>query len=119
MSESKIHGDKALMHLQGARFCKFIAFMDNRVFQVNCWFEGHVQGVGFRYQTVGVAKGFEVTGYVRNLVDGRVHLYAEGEEPEVIAFQAEVESELKNYIRESEIKTDFGTRTCQSFRIEQ
>jgi acylphosphatase len=85
---------------------------------MNCWFEGHVQGVGFRYQTVGVAKGFEVTGFVRNLADGRVHLYAEGEESEVVAFQAEVESELKTYIRESEIQTANGARTCQNFRIQ-
>ena len=93
--------------------------MDNLVFKMNCWFEGHVQGVGFRYQTVGVAKGFDVTGYVQNMVDGRVHLYAEGEETEVIAFQAEVESELKNYIKEIKIKTDMGDRVCRNFRIEQ
>ena len=93
--------------------------MDDRVFQMNCWFEGHVQGVGFRYQTLGVAKGFDVTGYVRNMIDGRVHLYAEGEETEVIAFQVEVESELKNYIKEIEIKTDTGARTCRNFRIKQ
>jgi hypothetical protein len=48
-----------------------------------------------------------------------VHLYAEGEEAEVVAFQAEVESELKNYIKESVIKTDTGERTCQNFRIKQ
>jgi hypothetical protein len=36
----------------------------------------------------------------------------------VVAFQTEVESELKNYIKESEIKTDNGVRTCQNFRIE-
>lgn len=93
--------------------------MDTTIFQLNCWFEGHVQGVGFRYQTVSVAKGFEVTGYVRNLADGRVHLYAEGEENEVVAFQAEVESELKDYIRASEIQTGQGTRTCENFRIQR
>ncbi len=63
--------------------------MSDNVFRMNCWFEGHVQGVGFRYQTVNVAKGFEVTGSVRNLPDGRVHLYAEGEESEVTGFQRE------------------------------
>ena len=93
--------------------------MDNRVFQMNCWFEGHVQGVGFRYQTVGVAKGFDVTGYIQNMVDGRVHLYAEGEENEVVAFQAEVESELEDYIKEIEIKTGTGDRACRNFRIKQ
>ena len=92
--------------------------MDNRVLRMNCWFEGHVQGVGFRYQTMAVAKGFEVTGFVKNLVDGRVHLYAEGEEKEVTAFQKEVESELSDYIRDSEIKSDFGPRERQNFRIE-
>ena len=92
--------------------------MDNRVFQMNCWFEGHVQGVGFRYQTVSVAKGFDVTGYIQNMVDGRVHLYAEGEETEVVAFQAEVESELKNYIKGTEIKIGSGERACRNFRIE-
>lgn len=92
--------------------------MENRVFQLNCWFEGHVQGVGFRYQTVGVAKGFEVTGFVKNLADGRVHLYAEGDESEVNEFQKEVESELRDYIRETEVKTGFGTRMVENFRIE-
>ena len=93
--------------------------MDNCVFQMNCWFEGHVQGVGFRYQTVGLAKGFDVTGYIQNMVDGRVHLYAEGEENEVVAFQAEVESELEDYIKEIEIKTGTGDRACRNFRIKQ
>jgi acylphosphatase len=91
--------------------------MSVNVFRMNCWFDGHVQGVGFRYQTMGVAKGFEITGTVRNLPDGRVHLCAEGEQSEVLAFRAEVESELKSYIRASEIKTDCGPRTCHNFHI--
>ena len=86
---------------------------------MNCWFEGHVQGVGFRYQTMSVAKGFEVAGTVQNLTDGRVHLCAEGEESEVQAFQETVAEELKSYIRQVEVKTDCGPRTCQSFRILQ
>jgi acylphosphatase len=93
--------------------------MSNNVCRLNCWFEGRVQGVGFRYQTMGVAKGFEVTGTVQNLPDGRVHLCAEGEETEVLAFQAEIELELKSYIRRSEIKTEFGSRSCQNFHILQ
>jgi len=45
-------------------------------------FEGRVQGVGFRYQTLRVAQEFEVSGYVQNLADGRVCLEAEGQRPE-------------------------------------
>lgn len=91
--------------------------MNNNVFQLNCWFEGRVQGVGFRYQTTGVAKGFEVTGSVKNLPDGRVHLYAEGEEAEVLAFQREVAAELGDYIRDAEVKTSTGPRHCSGFKI--
>src|SRR6187455_864933 len=47
------------------------------------WYEGRVQGVGFRYTARGLAGGFPVSGYVRNLDDGRVELVAEGDAPVV------------------------------------
>lgn len=93
--------------------------MSDIVFRISCWFEGHVQGVGFRFQTISVAKGYEVTGTVQNLPDGRVFLYAEGEESEAIEFQKEVESELQDYIRKTELKSDSGPRVTKNFRILQ
>jgi acylphosphatase len=47
---------------------------------------GRVQGVGFRYTALRIARGFSIAGYVRNLRDGRVELVAEGEAAEVSAF---------------------------------
>ena len=50
-------------------------------------YSGHVQGVGFRYTVKSLAPGFEVTGTIRNLSDGRVELVAEGPKDELKAFQ--------------------------------
>ncbi len=66
------------------------------------FFTGRVQGVGFRYQTLQVAKGFEVSGFVCNLADGRVRLEAEGAIGEVTEFIAAVEEQLEGYIRKAE-----------------
>ena len=70
--------------------------MGNRLFFMHSSFR-HVQGIGFRYQVVSIAKGFDLTGYVRNLNDGRVELLAEGDESEVISFLEAIESELDIY----------------------
>ena len=64
------------------------------------FYEGRVQGVGFRYTCKSIARGYDVTGWVRNLDDGRVELQCSGEAEEVEAFlEAIAESELKAHIR--------------------
>lgn len=49
-------------------------------------YSGKVQGVGFRYTTRQIAARFAVTGFVKNLGDGRVELVAEGTQEEVERF---------------------------------
>ena len=41
---------------------------------------GLVQGVGYRYAVMRIAKQHSVVGVVRNLPDSRVEIHAEGEE---------------------------------------
>ena len=73
--------------------------MSRRRMQV--FYSGRVQGVGFRYQAREVAAGYLVTGFVRNLADGRVELVAEGEEPELKEFREAVrQSGLNGFIRD-------------------
>ncbi len=46
--------------------------------RLHAWIDGHVQGVGFRYFVRESASALPLTGWVRNLHDGRVELVAEG-----------------------------------------
>ncbi len=66
------------------------------------FFEGNVQGVGFRYTVKNLAKGFEVTGWVKNLPDGRVEMeVVSHDREELLAFVEEirVNSSLAHHIK--------------------
>ncbi|MEM4472949.1 MAG: acylphosphatase [Archaeoglobaceae archaeon] len=51
---------------------------------------GVVQGVGFRYFTARIAKELGIKGFVKNLPDGRVYIYAVGDEKSLEKFLANV-----------------------------
>lgn len=53
---------------------------------------GRVQGVGFRYFTARLASRYNICGFVRNLTNGDVEVYAEGEENELAEFCAKVKA---------------------------
>ena len=80
-------------------------------------FSGHVQGVGFRYRTLGVARRFAVVGFVRNLSDGRVELVAEGESAELDQFVAAVRQEMNELIHGVEDESAPATTEFQEFEI--
>jgi acylphosphatase len=69
--------------------------------RMEIFYSGHVQGVGFRYTAKAVASGFEISGIVRNLSDGRVELIAEGTREELEAFRAAIrDAGLEHFIRD-------------------
>ena len=81
-------------------------------------YSGNVQGVGFRYNVKSTATGFEVTGSVRNLPDGRVELIAEGSKPELEAFrQAIRDSGLDHFIDDEKIAWSEAQSQFRGFEI--
>lgn len=63
-------------------------------------FSGRVQGVGFRYTTCRISARFAVTGYVRNLPDGRVEAVMEGRAAEITGFVDSIAGEMHGCIGE-------------------
>jgi acylphosphatase len=65
--------------------------LHEETFAKRYYVSGMVQGVGYRYFARGAAMRMGVTGYVRNLRDGRVEVYALGTHARLAAFRAELE----------------------------
>jgi acylphosphatase len=70
------------------------------------YYSGQVQGVGFRYTTRGIAARFPVAGYVRNLRDGRVEVFVEGEPDQVDGFLAALAQRMEGYIDQTTVSDE-------------
>lgn len=89
----------------------------NDVHHETVFFSGHVQGVGFRYTTMQIAREYEVAGYARNLPDGRVQVEIEGRPSEVQAFVAAIEERLHGFVRKTERNADTRQPQFNGFMI--
>ncbi len=67
------------------------------------FFYGRVQGVGFRYTTLSIARRYPVVGYVRNLPDGSVEMVAEAKPSVLEQFVADINSQFAGYIARQQV----------------
>ena len=84
------------------------------------WFRvtGRVQGVGFRYTARHLAQRHEVTGYVRNLPDGRVQLVVEGKPSEIEQLLAAIAEQMSDHIHDSAADRRPATSEFKGFEIQ-
>jgi len=61
-----------------------------KYFSLHLHISGFVQGVGFRFYTINSARAYGVTGWVKNLYDGRVEIEAEGTRKRLVPFLEEI-----------------------------
>ena len=81
-------------------------------------FEGHVQGVGFRYTTVHLAADLNVRGFVRNETDESVTVVAEGpEEALLVLFRRVKSSQLGRYVLRETISWSPPTGEFRDFSV--
>ena len=78
-------------------------------------FDGRVQGVGFCYRTTTIAKRYSITGWVRNLHDGRVQLEAEAISSVFDAFLTELVDSMGNNILNYSVDERDATGNFDSF----
>src|SRR5262245_51543323 len=81
------------------------------------YYSGTVQGVGFRATAVEIARSHPVSGWVRNLADGRVQLLVEGPEQGVEKFLEAVRSRWKDHIQKEQIEKRDATGKIKGFTI--
>ena len=97
-------GDGAVTETDGRQRCEV-------------YYQGMVQGVGFRYTARRIAARFGVTGYVKNLPDGRVFLLAEGPSQQLDRFLAAVRAEMGRYIDDAHQSVGPATGEFRHFDI--
>jgi len=86
--------------------------------QVHVFYSGRVQGVGFRFTTEEIAKELGVSGWVKNLRDGRVEIVAEAEEEILKDFLARIYRYFSRYIQDVDINWQSAQGEFKDFTIE-
>ncbi|UCE99614.1 MAG: acylphosphatase [Planctomycetota bacterium] len=67
-------------------------------------FTGRVQGVGFRFTAHSIANRYRLAGFVRNLSDGTVEMFAQGSAEDIDDCIADMKENFSGYIRETKIE---------------
>ena len=80
------------------------------------FYNGRVQGVGFRFTAQRIAREFAATGWVRNLPDGRVEMMVEGSE-EVEGFLTRLAESMSENIDFVEQYVEAETGEFNAFEI--
>ncbi len=85
--------------------------------RAHIYYEGMVQGVGFRYAVERSAAALALKGWVKNLADGRVEVLCEGKEEDIRVFLGKMVSAFGAYIRDSDLEWGDAAGEFEGFDI--
>ncbi len=91
--------------------------MNDVIKRIHVYYSGHVQGVGFRFTAEAVARRFKLSGYAKNLRDGRVELVAEGPEDNLKEMLTGVSGAMKRQITDESVHWEEPTGEYRGFGI--
>jgi acylphosphatase len=85
--------------------------------RIHVFFSGRVQGVGFRFTAEDIAITLGLTGWVRNLRDGRVEAVCEGPQDRLERFLGRIKDVFGGYIKDIDITWGEATGEFSDFGI--
>ena len=85
--------------------------------QAHLFYSGTVQGIGFRYTVERFASGLKLTGWVRNLPDGRVEILVEGHKEDIEKLTQQVDARFAGYIKEKKFSFILPEGKFKDFQI--
>jgi len=71
--------------------------------RAHVYYSGRVQGVGFRFMAQDIARNLNITGWVKNLSDGRVETVCEAEDTKIKEFLSQVKERFRGYVTDEDV----------------
>ncbi len=85
--------------------------------RLHVYYSGSVQGVGFRFTAERLAGSLRLTGWVKNMNDGRVEIVCEGKERELKDFLEKMNAAFRPYVRDIDVEWGEATGGFEGFDI--
>jgi acylphosphatase len=85
--------------------------------QAHIYYSGRVQGIGFRYTVADIANQQSISGWVKNLDDGRVEVVLEGQEDTLGNFLEQVKEHFSRYIKDVVIEWQPASGEFRDFNV--
>jgi acylphosphatase len=85
--------------------------------RLHIYYSGSVQGIGFRFAAESAAHSLGITGWVKNLEDGRVEVVCEGGATALNKFLGKIKDTFSRYIRDVSIEPQDPTGESEGFEI--
>ncbi len=80
-------------------------------------FSGRVQGVGFRFTAQRIAGRYGLRGFVRNLPNGTVEMFAQGDATDVAQCLRDIDESFAGYVRDAKIEDASPNARYDGFSI--
>ena len=96
---------------------KLVNILENNQKCIHLFCSGRVQGVGFRFRVLNLAKRYSLVGWVKNLPDRRVELLIQGQTNNLDCFLADLRQEFEGNLKDYEVQEEEFSENYRDFQI--